>query len=92
MAIPYSKSGSGIVGVVTGRQTAQNRPAAINKIPPVTGHFQATPTMAKKGRLKINVIGTAYMLKGASLTARAKSVIKTTPAKPTINPARYNFF
>jgi len=31
--------------------------------------------MAKKGRLKINVIGTAYMLKGDSLTARALRII-----------------
>jgi len=76
MAIMYNESASGIGGTVVYRQTAQNRLAAINKIPPINGHFQAIATP----------------LKGASLVARAKSVNSIAPASPTINPARYNGF
>ncbi|MFC1932037.1 hypothetical protein ACFLXU_00160 [Chloroflexota bacterium] len=94
MAIAYI---GGIVGIVDSRQTGQNRLAIINKIPPVTVHFQAIPTMANKGRLIINAVGSEYrklvtLVKGASPTAMENSAITTIPARPTINPAWCNFF
>jgi len=48
--------------------------------------------IASKGKTNNITVGTEYQLKRPSLVAKMKSVNQTAPAKPTINPARYNRF